>query len=368
MRGGERVLEILCDGFPAAPIHTLICNRSAISDTITRHPIHTSWLQSVPGIAAHYRKALPLFVPAVRALRPAPADLLISTSHCVAKGTPIPKGTRHLCYCFTPMRYAWTFYEEYFGTSPLKALLVKPLLAHLRAWDRRVSRQVDRHVAISRHVQARIRDFYGMDSDIVYPPIDTDYWTPSPTARQSFDLIVSALVPYKRVDLAVKAYARSGHPLKIVGVGSGLSALQRLATPNIEFLGWRPDAEIRDLYRAARLLIFAGEEDFGLVPLEAQACGCPVVAFARGGALETVIADQTGIFFHEPAESALAAAVATAATRRWDAGTIRSQAEHFDIQSFIDGLDAVIARLMSGATDSRAPAPQASGAGTSRNG
>lgn len=350
MRGGERVLEILCRGFPGAPVLTLLHEPSAISDTIRAHPIHTSWLQHIPGIALQYRKLLPLFPAAARSLRVPPADLLISTSHCVAKAVRPPPGARHLSYCFTPMRYAWCFYKEYFGASPVKALAARPLLAALRRWDRATARRVDRFVAISEHIRGRIRDAYGRESDIVYPPVDVEAWTPGSTPRADFDLIVSALVPYKRVDLAVRAYAQLGFPLVVIGVGGELARLRSLAAPNVRFLGWQPDAVILEHYRNCRMLVFPGEEDFGIVPVEAQACGRPVAAFARGGAMETVADGTSGVFFREQTEAALLDAVRTCAAVRWNAAAIRANAERFGTQRFIDGLASSIALCM------RAPA------------
>jgi len=350
MRGGERVLEILCEGFPDAPIFTLIHNPAAISPAINAHPVNTSPLQRIPGIFRRYRYFLPLFPWAISRLHPARAELLISTSHCVAKGIRPAPGTRHLCYCFTPMRYAWTFYEEYFGDNRLKTLLTRPLLAALRTWDHRASRRVDHFVAISRHVQERIRRFYGREAGVVYPPVDTGLWTPDPESRPggAFDLIVSALVPYKRVDLAVRAYTRSGRPLKIIGAGTEFGRLRAMAGHNIEFLGWQSDGQILENYRQCRLLVFPGEEDFGIVPLEAQACGKPVVAYGRGGALETIVENETGVFFHQQTEDALLAAVEQAAAHAWDAQAIRRHAEKFGIDSFISGMEREIARCLDG--------------------
>jgi glycosyltransferase involved in cell wall biosynthesis len=348
MRGGERVLEILCQGFPQAPIFTLIHNPAGISETINRHPVVTSWLQGVPGIGLRYRYFLPLFPLTVSRFKPPDADLVISTSHCVAKGIRPPAGARHLCYCFTPMRYAWTFYDEYFGRNPAKALLARPLLAALRRWDRRSAARVDGFVAISRHVQKRIRDFYGRDSDVVYPPVNTAQWTPGASASGDFDLIVSALVPYKRVELAVRAYRRLGFPLKIVGTGTEFANLQTLAGPNIEFLGWRSDDEVLQLYRNCRLLAFPGEEDFGIVPLEAQACGRPVVACAKGGALETVADGVSGVFFEQQTEESFLDAVRRCAARAWDPAAIRANAERFGVQNFIDGMAAAVDRCLAG--------------------
>jgi len=340
MRGGERVLEILCEGFPEAPIFTLIHNSKAISDTINRHPIHTSWLQSIPSIEKRYRYFLPFFPSAIEQFKVPPADLIISTSHCVAKG--LRSNTPHLCYCFTPMRYAWLFHNEYLKGNPLKKLLARPLLAWLRRWDRVASKRVTRFVGISHYIAARIKRFYGREADVLYPPVDLDRWTPDYQPAGDFDLIASALVPYKKIDLAITAYNRTGRRLKIVGTGTEFEALRAKAGSNIEFLGRQTDAELLELYRRCRMFIFPGEEDFGIAPLEAQACGRPVVAFGRGGALETVKAGISGIFFDQQTPDALIAAIETCASKTWDPHLIRTHAEAFSIQSFIDGLDILI--------------------------
>jgi glycosyltransferase involved in cell wall biosynthesis len=240
------------------------------------------------------------------------------------------------------MRYAWLFHGEYLGANPLKRLIARPILALLRHHDRATVAGVTRFVAISRHVQARIKTFYNRDSDVVYPPVDLDRWTPDPSAPESFELVASALVPYKRLDLAIRAYNRMGRHLKVVGVGSEMAALRRLAGPTIEFLGWQSDAQLLDLYRRCRALIFPGEEDFGIIPLEVQACGRPVVAFARGGALETVADGVSGVFFQEQTEKSLIDAVDRCTARTWDSNTIRHQAERFGVDTFIEGLNQSI--------------------------
>lgn len=345
MRGGERVLEILCNGFPDAPVFTLFHNKSAISDTINSHDIRTSRLQSVPGILKYYRNLLPLFPMAIENMKTPDADLLISTNHCVAKGLKQQSGTKHVCYCFTPMRYAWTFYNEYFGANPLKAMLAKPILPAMRKWDRDSASRVDAFVAISKHVQKRIKQFYDRDSDIVYPPVNTKYWTPGDCDSEEFDLIVSAMVPYKRVDLAVQAYNKLGHPLKIVGIGGELQKLKSMAGSSIEFLEWQSDENILKLYRSCRMLIFPGEEDFGIVPLEAQACGRPVVAYAKGGALETIDDNTSGTFFKEQNVGSLLEAVEKCSSTKWNSSAIRNKAEKFNIQNFINNLADVIDKL-----------------------
>lgn len=346
MRGGERVLEVLCRAFPSAPIVTLVCKPDAISPVIRSHPIMTSWLQRIPGAACHYRWMLPLFPSAIRRMRLPEADLLISTSHCVAKGARTRPGMRHLCYCFTPMRYAWTFYDEYFGGSLFKRLVGRLLLPSLRAWDRETSEQVDAFVAISDHIRDRIHRFYNREACVVFPPVDTQAFTPGASPRQPFDLVVSALVPYKRVDLAVRAYSRSGYPLTVAGAGSESARLKALAGPNVTFVGRISDDAIRDLYRSARLLVFPGEEDFGIVPLEAQACGCPVVAFRKGGATETVRDGITGEFFDTQTESDLLDAVKRCAARSWDTQAIRAHAETFGTQAFVDGLAQAVQAVL----------------------
>ena len=340
MRGGERVLEILCEGFPRAAIYTLIHNPRAVSDTINRHPIHTSWLQNIPSIEKRYRYFLPFFPSAIEQFKVSPADLIISTSHCVAKG--LRSKAPHLCYCFTPMRYAWLFHDEYLKGNMLKKLLARPLLAWLRRWDRQSSQRVTRFVAISQHIEARINRFYGRKADVLYPPVNLDRWTPDYLPAGDFDLIASALVPYKKIDLAVTAYNRNGRRLKIVGTGTEYESLKAMAGPNIEFLGRQTDAELLSLYRRCRMFIFPGEEDFGIAPLEAQACGRPVVAFGRGGALETVKAVISGIFFSQQTPKALIAAIDASASKNWDPRLIRSHAETFSIQAFINELDALI--------------------------
>lgn len=354
MRGGERVLESLARAYAGAPIFTLIYNPAAISETIRRHPISASRLQYIPGIIRHYRYFLPFFPAAMESLQLPPADLLISISHCVAKGALPPPGTRHLCYCLTPMRYAWMFYEEYFGANPLKKAILQPLLARLREWDRQACQRVTRFVTLSRHVRQRIEDYYGREADVVYPPVNTNFWTPAPDQPAirsgaelgAYDLVVSALVPYKRIDLAVKAYTRSGARLILVGTGPEFRRLRALAGPNIQFTGWLPDERIRDLYRQCRALIFPGEEDFGIVPVEVQACGRPVVAYGRGGALETVRDQISGVFFQHQTEEALLDAVERCSKHSWNVSVIRAHAEQFGESQFLQGISASIAKCL----------------------
>ncbi len=350
MRGGERCLDLICKEYPEAELYTLLYRPELVSEAIRRRRVHESGLSRVPGFREHYRWFLPLFPMAMESFRVAEGtDLVLSTSHCVAKGIRPPKGARHLCYCFTPMRYAWSMQEDYFGRNRVKRAALEVALGRLRRWDREASGRVDRFVAISRYVKGRIERFYGREASVVYPPVATGYYTPDERGgHDGYDLVVSALVPYKRVDLAVRAYGRMGYPLKVAGVGTELEALRRQAGPNVEFVGRVSDEAVRELYRRCRVLVFPGEEDFGIVPVEAMACGKPVVALGRGGLLETVEEGRTGVFFGEQTEEALMEAVSRAAGVAWDAGAIRRHAEGFGERRFLEGLRAEIAVVMGG--------------------
>jgi glycosyltransferase involved in cell wall biosynthesis len=327
MRGGERCLEVFCEIFPAADLFTLVHQRGTVSRTIERVTIRTSWLQYLPRATTYYRYLLPLFPLAIRQFRLAGYDLVLSSSHAVAKGVRRDGSPLHICYCFTPMRYIWDQSQAYFPRdqfSPVSWRLLQTLLRYLRAWDVKTARGVDEFVAISNNIAAKIRAYYNRTAYVIPPPVDCGFFTPSRSPRPqggSFYLMVSALVPYKRVDIAVEAFNRLQMPLIIIGVGPERAKLERRASSSISFLGWQPDEVVREHYRRCAALIFPGEEDFGIVPLEAQACGRPVIAFGRGGALETIIPlnpvmtetiagdSPTGLFFYEPTVEALADAV-----------------------------------------------------------
>jgi glycosyltransferase involved in cell wall biosynthesis len=345
MRGGERVLEVLCETFPEASLHTLLHVPGTVSPVIERHPIETSFLQRVPGIGRLYRHLLPLYPLAIEGLDVGDADLVISTSHCAAKSILTPPGARHLCYCFTPVRYAWDQFDAYFGPERVgrtKSAVMRQLLDRFARWDQRTSVRPDRYVAISQYVARRIQRYYNRRSAVVYPPVDTGFFTPSQTARQPFALVVSALVPYKRVDVAVAACRAVGVPLKVVGQGPEASALARLGGSGVEFLGALPDADVREMYRRASVVLLPGEEDFGLVPVEAQACGTPVVALGRGGATETVVDGGTGVLTGEGVD-ACAAGIRRMLDEPPSPAACRAQAERFSTERFVQQLiDAVM--------------------------
>jgi glycosyltransferase involved in cell wall biosynthesis len=348
MRGGEKCLEVFCDLYPDSPIHALFSEAGKVSPAIASHPVKTSFLQNIPGIHKNYRNFLPFFPSAVESFDLTGYDLVISSSHCVAKGVKKAPGAVHVCYCFTPMRYAWGLFDEYFGDKNfLVRALIGAAIGRLRRWDARSSGRVDRFVAISKHIQERIRRAYGRESDVVYPPVDTEFYTPDGTPREDLYLIVSALVPYKKLDLAVKAFTNSGKRLVVIGSGPEEASLKAVAGESVLFLGWRDDDLIRSYYRRARGLIFPGEEDFGIVPVEAQACGCPVVAFARGGALETVIDGRTGVFFEEPTENSLMKAVERLEKTSFSPYVMRANAERFNRERFVREIRWVIDRELS---------------------
>jgi hypothetical protein len=278
-------------------------------------------------------------------------DLVLSNSHAFAKGVLTPPETLHICYCYTPMRYAWHAYAEYLQAEETQGLrrLLFPLLMHrLRQWDFQAAQRPDVMVAISKQVQRRIRKYYRRDAEVIYPPLEWSRFegvSILPPSEREFYLVVSRLVRYKRVDLAVEACSRAGLPLKVVGTGPERKRLERKAGPSVEFLGWQPDAVVTDLYRRARALLFPGEDDFGLVPLEAMACGTPVVAYAQGGALETVVEGETGLLFREPTVEALLDALERAQHQAWDPDRLRAQARRFAPEVFFAAWRQLLHRL-----------------------
>jgi glycosyltransferase involved in cell wall biosynthesis len=315
MRGGEKCLEVLCRAFPGATLYTLIHRRGAVSPAIEAMAIRTSPLQRIPGVFRSYRHLLPLMPLAARAWRPRDVDLVVSLSHCVAKAVEPPPGVPHVCYCFTPMRYAWQARETYlesWSDRPVRRVLARWMLSRLRRWDRTTARRVSHFVAISETVRGRIARCYRRDSRVIPPPVDAAFYTPDPDAGPRADsyLVVSALVPYKRIEQAVAACTQSGRRLTVIGEGPERARLEAMSGPSVQFLGWQPDAVIRHHYRRCRALLFPGEEDFGIVPVEALACGAPVIALGRGGAAETVAVEaRIGRTYPEPTAAALRAAI-----------------------------------------------------------
>ena len=353
MRGGEKALEVFCEMFPAADLFTLVYLPGTTSPTIERRRVKRSPIQWLPFSGRLYRQYLPLFPVAVEQFDLDAYDLVISTSHCAAKSVVVTGRARHVCYCLTPMRYAWDQFDAYFGpdrVGKLGNVALKPVLAALARWDRATEGRVHRYLAISQYVARRIALYYNRESTLVHPPVDTEFYVPpaSPNlSQQPKFLIVSALVPYKRVDLAMMAARRAGVGLTIVGGGPERASLERYTGDGIELVGWRTDEEIRDLYQSCVAAVLPGEEDFGIVPVEAQACGRPVVALGRGGALDTVIDGETGILVADTTVEALAAGLTRAAAARWDCARIRRHAEKFSRTRFVSDVERVIDETLS---------------------
>ncbi len=290
MGGGEKCLEAFCEIYPEADVFTLLHVPGAVSGAIERHRIHTSPLQWIPGAARRYPRMLPLMPTAVRMLPLGEYDFILSSSRCVAKGAKGGHGAYHLSYCHTPMRYAWSAYEERRARLGGAARWLFPhLVEYLRRWDNESNKGVHDFVANSHTVAERIRRYYGREAEVLHPPVDTEFYRPQGGRASDYYLMVTAFAPYKRVDAAVEAFGRLGRPLKVVGAGPDFERVRALGKSNVEFLGWQDDETIRELYGGCRAFILPGEEDFGITPLEAQACGRPVLALGAGGALETVV-------------------------------------------------------------------------------
>jgi glycosyltransferase involved in cell wall biosynthesis len=336
MRGGEKVLEVLCELYPNATLFTLVHDKGKCSPAIERMNIKTSFLQELPSSTKKYQYYLPLFPTAIEQFDMSDFDLVISSSHAAAKGVRVRYNALHICYCYTPMRYIWDQYEQYFGkgrASFITQIAMKLSLNYLRRWDVASSKRVNEFIGISNAVSERINRIYNRDAAVIFPPVDVDRFSVS-EKDEGYYLIVSALVPYKMVDLAVEAFNKLGERLIIIGTGNQEQKLKAMAKKNIEFLGWADDETVKKYYEGCRALIFPGEEDFGIVPVEAMACGKPVIAFNKGGALDTMIEGVTGLFFHDQTSESLAKCVRELSKQSFDQNKIREHAFQFDRKIF----------------------------------
>jgi len=355
-RGGERVLEVLADMFPGADIFLLVMDPQAIAPALRSHKITTSFLQKIPGITRHYRKLLPLFPLALEQFCLDDYDLVISQESGPAKGVLTGSRTCHVCYCHTPIRYLWDMYHHYRGTAPGGRLGrgLYSLAAHyVRLWDYATSARVDYFVASSSNGAERIRKHYRRQADVIYPPVDIGSFAPS-SRVDDFYLVLSPLVSYKRIDLAIEACNALKRRLVVIGDGEQMENLRKIAGPTVTFLGFQSEEVVRDHYACCRAFLFPGEEDIGLTPIEAQACGRPVIAYGRGGARETVCGffpgdsitpeSSTGVFFREQTVDSMVEAIQAFERyeSRFSPPLIRSNAERFSESRFRSEISALI--------------------------
>lgn len=358
MRGGEKCLEVFCELFPEADVYTLFYLPDGVSPGIRSMKVRASWLNRLPGVGRYYRYGLPLFPAAVEGFRLDDYDLILSSSHCAAKGVS-PGGALHISYIHSPMRYVWDLHDAYFGAgSSWPARIGMALFrGYLQRWDVRSAERVDYFIANSNHIARKIENLYGREAEVIYPPVDIDKFYVG-QHLQTFFLIVSALVPYKNIQLAVTAFNELRLPLKVVGEGPLRRSLEKQAGDNIEFTGWVDDPRLAKLYADCEALIFPGEEDFGIVPLEAQASGRPVIAYDKGGVTESVVAlderrgggaNPTGIFFPDATPASLIEAVRRyqAVKHLFDPLALRRHASQFSRAVFKTRMEQFInARLL----------------------
>jgi len=333
--GAERVLEVVHEMYPEAPVYTSMYWPEALPERYRTWDIRPSFLDRLPLIKRHHQPFLPLYPWGFESLRLEGYDLVLSITSAFAHGVHVPPATPHICYCLTPARFLWD-YDAYARREQMgraARTLLPIVLKPLRAWDARAAAGVDHFVAISEAVQARIARHYGRPSRVIFPPVDAAAFSPSDEVDDYY-LILGRLVPYRRIDLAISACNRLRLPLVIAGDGRDRAALERLAGPTVRFLGRVSDAERKRLLARCRAFLWPGEEDFGIAPLEANASGRPVIAYAGGGALETVVEGQTGAFFHEQTVEALAEAIRNFDPARYDPTALRRRAEAFDVPHF----------------------------------
>lgn len=342
MGGAENVLEAMVALYPGAPVYTSMYSPERMPDSYRAWDIRTTWMDRLPGIYSHHQRYLPLYPAAWDGLDLSGYDVVLSNKSGFCHGVQAG-GALHICYCLAPTRYLWQF-EHYIareGLSAATAAALKPVVRRLRRWDYAAAQRVDHFIAISTDIRQRIARFYDRDSVIIYPPVEVDRFEPAARPGNYF-LIVSRLVPYKRVDLAVRACTALGLPLVVAGDGRDRERLEALAGPTVEFRGRVPDAELLDLLARCRGFIFPGFEDFGIAPVEAQAAGRPVIAFRGGGALDTVIEGETGVFFDEQTVESLSAALQQFEAMSFSPAACRANAERFSRAVFERQLAAFI--------------------------
>jgi len=335
--GAENCVQALSELYPSAPIYTSVYNKAKMLNVFDKTDIKTSFIQNLPYSKTKHQIYLMLMPLAFENFDLSEFDIVISSSHACAKGVITKPNTLHISYIYTPIRYFWSHYHEYKDEGKflkLKKFILPPITAHLRMWDKMAIDRPDTLACISKHVSKRIEKYYRRKAKIIYPPVNSSKFHISKNPSQDYFLMVGRLIPYKKFDLAIETFNKMGLPLKIVGMGSEYSKLKNMAKKNIEFLGYLPNEEIGKLYSNCDALIFPGEEDFGIVPLEVQASGRPVIAYEKGGAIETVIEYKTGLFFREQTVSSLEETINSFKKREFSSEKIRENALKFDVLNF----------------------------------
>jgi glycosyltransferase involved in cell wall biosynthesis len=350
-RGGERVVEALCELYPRADVFTNVYDPAPFAETLAGHRVRPTFVDRLPWATKMLEPYLPLMPLALEQLDLRGYDLVISSESGPAKGVIVAPDALHLCYCHSPMRYAWDLYPQYLATAGfLKRLAMRPLMHYLRLWDHATAQRPDVVIANSEHTRRRVEKYWRRKAEVIPPPVDVDRFAAAASAAHppgDYFLCAGQLMGYKRVDLAIDAFNELGLPLVIAGTGPELPALRRAANLNVTFQGWTSDDDLARTVAGCRALVFPGEEDFGIVPVEAMAAGRPVIAYRRGGALDSVVDGETGLFFDEQTPEALAAAVRRfeAEHHRYDAGRIMRHARGFDRPHFLARIAARVARL-----------------------
>ncbi|RLD17171.1 MAG: glycosyltransferase family 4 protein [Caldiserica bacterium] len=337
MRGGEKVLEAFCELFQEADIYTFIWNKGRVSEKIERHKIYTSILQKLPFSKTKYRYYLPIMPYLIESFYLKNYELVISSSHCVAKGIKVKKGIPHICYCHTPMRYVWDLYDDYFGkgkTNFFVRTAMRFLRGYLQKWDIKSSFRVTHFIANSKNVKRRIEKYYGRDAVVIYPPVDISAFPEK--RKKDFYLVVTAFVPYKKVEIVIDAFNRLKYPLKIVGTGPEERKLRKMAEKNIEFLGWIDNFKLKEYYAEAKAFIFPQLEDFGITAVESLAAGTPVIAYNKGGVTEIIQDGETGVFFDKQTPESLISAIKRFEKMSFDREILKKKAYYYRKERFIN--------------------------------
>lgn len=363
MGGAERVVAVLHKMFPEAPIYTTIVDRNKLLPELQDAVIHTTWMQRIPGILNKFKLYFWLYPFSIRSINVKSYDLILSSSSAYAKGVRKGRQSLHVCYCYTPMRFVWDFdtYMESIQVPRLVKRIAKWLIYPLKRWDKKNSEHVDRLIAISTIVKERIKQCYGVNAPIIFPPVEVSRFSVKEGEPEDYFLVVSRLVSYKKIDLAIEACTQSGKRLIVIGDGPDRQRLEQLAGDTITFLGRKSDEDVVRYMQNCKALIFPGIEDFGITPLEANACGRPIIAYYGGGALDTIIAEQTGLYFEEQSINSLVNTINRFDQYDWDPQYIRQHAEQFSEHIFIERMQSIIeSSLKSREINSTIPEPEGS--------